>query len=393
MSGPLLQSWLLVCRVVDNLGDAAIMWRLARQLAAEHALSVSLHIDEPEVLRRLVPGAQAGSTVDGVAVRLLGANHAFPPEGADVVVSGFHAALPPAWPEWMARHGPVWINLEYLSAEPWVDDFHGLLSPRPGGLVEHFFYPGFSVRSGGLLRERDLLDRRDRFHADAARADGFLAELGVARRAGETLASLLCYPHAPLLPLARALGSGGARLHLLVPDGVANHLVAADAGAQLAAASQGRVRTTRVPFLPQADYDALLWCCDLNFVRGEDSWIRAIWTGRPFVWQVYPQAEGTHLVKLEAFLERCRAKADAAANDILGDACRWWNDPDSTDPAAMVRLVADPALADAGLSALRAGIAEPDLATRLVAFAARLRRTACRSRGPQGPSQDALPKL
>jgi uncharacterized repeat protein (TIGR03837 family) len=378
MSGPLLQRWLLVCRVVDNLGDAAVMWRLARQLAAEHALSVSLHIDEPEVLRRLVPGAQAGSTVDGVAVRQLGANEAFPPRGADVVVSGFHAPLPTAWPEWMTRHGPVWINLEYLSAEPWVDDFHGLPSPRSGGLVEHFFYPGFSARSGGLLRERDLLDRRDRFVADPAHAAGFLADLGVVRRAGETLASLLCYPHAPLLPLARALAAGGARLHLLVPDGVATDLVASDAGARLASASQGRVRTTPLPFLPQADYDALLWSCDLNFVRGEDSWIRAIWSGRPFVWQVYPQAERTHLVKLEAFLDRCRPEAGLAANDILGDACRWWNDPDGTDPAAMVRLVADPALADAGLRALHAGTAGPDLATRLVSFAGRLRRTACR---------------
>ena len=377
MARPGLQRWLLVCREVDNLGDAALMWRLARQLAGEHGLCVALYIDEPAVLQRLVPDARPGATVDGVAVHRLPATAREGPDDADVVVTGFHASLPPGWPDWMARRGPAWINVEYLSAEPWVDDFHGLPSPRPGGLVEHFFYPGFTARSGGLLRERDLLQRRDRFLADPSRAAAFLAGLGIAREPGETLASLLCYLQAPLLPLARALGDAGARLHLLVPDGVAADLVASDAGARLTAASRGRLRTSRIPFLPQAEYDALLWSCDLGFVRGEDSWIRGIWSGRPFVWQVYPQAEGTHLVKLEAFLALCRAEREPGAS-VLADACRWWNDPDGNDPRALARLVADPSLAAAELRALEARVAAPDLASRLVTFAAGLRPVASR---------------
>ena len=85
------------------------------------------------MLQRLVPGARPGTTVEGVAVHSLAAEEPFSDAGADVIVTGFHAALPPAWPDRMARLDPVWINLEYLSAEPWVDDFHGLPSPRPGG--------------------------------------------------------------------------------------------------------------------------------------------------------------------------------------------------------------------------------------------------------------------
>jgi len=38
-------------------------------------------------------------------------------------------------------------------------------------------------------------------------------------------------------------------------------------------------------------------------VRGEDSWIRAIWAGKPFIWQPYWQTEDTHLIKLQAFLD------------------------------------------------------------------------------------------
>ena len=59
-----------------------------------------------------------------------------------------------------------------------------------------------------------------------------------------------------------------------------------------------------LPLLPQSSFDRLLWACDVNFVRGEDSFVRAQWAGRPFVWQIYPQTEEAHLVKLEAFLSR-----------------------------------------------------------------------------------------
>ena len=34
-----------------------------------------------------------------------------------------------------------------------------------------------------------------------------------------------------------------------------------------------------LPWLTQPDYDRLLWSADLNFVRGEDSLVRAIWAG------------------------------------------------------------------------------------------------------------------
>ncbi|MDB5942884.1 MAG: hypothetical protein JWQ13_2450, partial [Ramlibacter sp.] len=45
-----------------------------------------------------------------------------------------------------------------------------------------------------------------------------------------------------------------------------------------------------------------LWSCDFNFVRGEDSQVRALWAGRPFAWQIYPQHDDAHHAKLHAFL-------------------------------------------------------------------------------------------
>ena len=350
--------WDLFCRVVDNLGDAAVMWRLARQLAVEHRRQVRLHVDQPAVLARLVPEARPGTVADGVRVLVISDDA--PPAGpsaiadTDVVVTGFHAALPPAWRQRMVPGRPLWINLEYLSAEDWIEGFHRLPSPHPDGVVEHYFYPGFSSASGGLLREADLLERRDRFVAEPGAAARFLAGLGVRRRDGETLASLLCYPDAPLADLARLLAQTSLRLHLLVPQGVAFG-GEDDAG--------GHLRISRIPFLPQRQYDRLLWSCDFNFVRGEDSLVRALGSGRPFVWQIYRQADDAHLPKLEAFLR-------LLPGGPLADVMRWWNRMPGVPPAAMLRLIAE---APADLAALPPGLLErlarPDLARRLLAFA------------------------
>jgi uncharacterized repeat protein (TIGR03837 family) len=65
--------------------------------------------------------------------------------------------------------------------------------------------------------------------------------------------------------------------------------------------------------MPQAEFDHLLWACDLNFVRGEDSLVRALWAGKPFIWHIYPQDDGAHLVKLGAFLDWLQAPADLRA--------------------------------------------------------------------------------
>jgi uncharacterized repeat protein (TIGR03837 family) len=65
---------------------------------------------------------------------------------------------------------------------------------------------------------------------------------------------------------------------------------------------RGNLRVHVLPFVEQERYDELLWACDVNFVRGEDSCVRAQWAGKPFIWQIYPQHDGVHLEKLQAFM-------------------------------------------------------------------------------------------
>lgn len=336
--------WWILCRVVDNFGDAGVCWRLARQLATEQQAQVRLFIDRPEPIARLAGDepAPAGLVLDGwpecaPGVADLAAASAPLP---DVLVSAF-GCEPPDWLRARlagAPPRPLWINLEYLSAEPWVERCHGLASIKPqDGAVEHFFFPGFTAATGGLLRERDAV-AADPLPSGEARARELQALCGPVAEPDERVVSVFCYPDAPLDPWLHALTRGDRRCLLLVPESVADAAIERFVGAPLPPGAapptgartlapgdpplrRGRLRIARIPFLPQRRYDELLRLCDLNFVRGEDSWIRAHWARRPFVWQPYVQDDGAHLVKLEAFLARFAAVAQAGASATAAAKC------------------------------------------------------------------------
>ena len=274
--------WTLFCRVIDNLGDVGVCWRLARGLASR-GQRVSLVIDDASALTWMAPAGAPGVEVLPWPV------HGNSPVCGDVVVEAFGCDPPPAFVAAMAARAqpPVWLNLEYLSAEAYVERSHGLPSPQHNGLVKWFFYPGFTPRTGGLLREPGLLERVATFDGAA-----FLAGLGCAPLPRERVVSLFCYDNPAVPALLHSLAEQPTLL-LLTPGSAQRQVLAAPPG----------LRLGRLPWLSQDDYDRLLWACDLNFVRGEDSLVRALWAGKPFVWQIYPQPDGAHAAKLEAFLD------------------------------------------------------------------------------------------
>ncbi|MBK6864539.1 MAG: elongation factor P maturation arginine rhamnosyltransferase EarP [Ideonella sp.] len=308
------RTWDLFCRVIDNHGDLGVAWRLAADLASRGE-RVRLWVDDARALAWMAPSGQAG-------VELVAWTEPAPDlaPGA-VVVETFGCDLPPRFVERMAARqpAPAWINLEYLSAEAYVERSHGLPSPvtLAGGktLERRFFYPGFTPHTGGLLCEPGLLARLrdfDRAH--------WLAANGVAPQAGERLVSLFCYANPALPALVDRLCA--APTLLLAAPGAATEQIAAALGPAL---RRGALRVRCLPWLAQTEYDHLLRACDLNFVRGEDSFVRAQWAGRPFVWQIYPQQDGSHRAKLLAFLDRMLADGDARVADPLRALMLGWN--------------------------------------------------------------------
>lgn len=288
-------NWDIFCRVIDNYGDIGVCWRLARQLASEHGLAVRLWVDDPGCLKpmcSLLDAEKPAQRMAGVEIRHWPADFEVDVV-AKVIIEAFACELPANYIEAMAaaQPRPHWINLEYLTAENWVDGCHGMASPHPAlPLVKHFFFPGFSASTGGLLRERGLLAARDS-------ATGF-------KRMDDPLEiSLFCYDTAPVGELLDTLAKSPRPVRCHIPPGKPLAAVSAHLGGS-GPWQHGALSVEPFPFLAQDEYDRLLWRCDINFVRGEDSFLRAQWAGKPFVWQIYEQENSGHLIKLEAFLDR-----------------------------------------------------------------------------------------
>ncbi|WP_070415169.1 elongation factor P maturation arginine rhamnosyltransferase EarP [Pseudomonas lundensis] len=326
-------SWDIFCSVVDNYGDIGVTWRLARQLAAEHDLAVRLWVDDLHAFVPLCPEADATASEQwqqGVEVRQWPQVWAAV-EVADVVIEAFGCKLPEAYLRAMKeRVSPaLWINLEYLSAEDWVAGCHGLPSLRPDGLKRIFFFPGFEAGTGGLLREGDLLARRQSFQRNPLARQAFLQALGVFPDPQARLISLFAYENTGLASWLSALSAGHRATHLLVPQGriMADllHWLDVEALPPGTVERRGTLTVQALPFVRQEDYDRILWSCDFNAVRGEDSFVRAQWAARPMLWHIYQQEEDAHWVKLKAFLALYVNGLSPAAAQAITDLWLAWN--------------------------------------------------------------------
>jgi uncharacterized repeat protein (TIGR03837 family) len=223
----------------------------------------------------------------------------------------------------------IWINVEYLSAEPWVNDFHAKPSPQPAlNLTKYYFFPGFTDQTGGLIRERDLIAQRNAFIADEQAQQSFWQHIGIKQTAALSI-SLFAYPEANVKDFLIALTQSRKSANVFVPTGsIIEALKPLYPQQDFSIGNRlqlGELRLYVLPFLSQAEYEQLLWACDINFVRGEDSWIRAIWAGKPFIWQPYIQSENTHLVKLNAFLDVYAQDATPALKACLRNAHYAWS--------------------------------------------------------------------
>ncbi len=335
MSTNQLSSCDIFCTVVDNYGDIGVCWRLARIMQREHAMTVRMWVDDLASFSKLCPEVEPSKLIQqshGVEIRqwnvLFG--NVIP---AELVIEAFACELPIRYVQAMADKSPkpVWINLEYMSAEDWVDGCHGLPSPHLKlPLVKYFFFPGFTNKTGGLLLERDLLARRDDFQADHILQEKYWQSLQVPQRQRDELrVSLFSYENPAVQTLLKVWASGPHPVTCLVPEGRVLPQVAEYCGRERLVAGNfvqsGRLRVQVLPFVEQEKYDKLLWACDVNFVRGEDSCVRAQWAGKPFVWQIYPQHDGVHMQKLQALLDLYCRGLDPASTLGLQQLWMVWN--------------------------------------------------------------------
>lgn len=310
---PHISSVDLFCKVIDNFGDAGVCYRFARNMAVDRGWRVRLFIDLPDVLAKIVPQPHSG-----VEIIRWDDDHLVYTETSDLVIEAFACTLPENVLHVMKSSAvpPVWVDLEYLTAEEWALSCHSIPSTHPStGLKKTLFFPGFDERSGGVIRENDLLSRRNSFQSDVSEQNSWRMAHNLPQFDSNFIdLSLFSYKTAPLDGFFGELSRLNRPVRVFLP---------CETG--FGVEQIGAMELYRIPFLTQYDYDYLLWTCSLNFVRGEDSFVRAQLAGRPFVWNIYVQDEDQHLVKLEAFLKLYGAAFSPLARERLDKFHEVWN--------------------------------------------------------------------
>lgn len=375
--------WQVHCKVIDNYGDVGVAWRLCCNLAGR-GQQVQLCIDDASALAWMAPqGCPGVEVVVGWQVQStqITANIDVIIEcfGCDInnilVASNPHAKL-------VVSHEVILINVEYLSAETYAQRNHGLASPLAGILAQHmakfFFYPGFVPGTGGLLREPDLAQRQAAFNrlewlqwlsAQCVPSSQFDLRAG----APVQIVSLFCYAPSALPALLQQWASSPHSTRLLVTPGRASHAVQAALeviqASNTAKNQRGSLSISYLPALSQIQYDALLWASDLNFVRGEDSLVRALWAGKPFVWHIYPQDDYAHHAKLVAFLKWLEADAGLTAFH------KTWNAAGTATLPSQLPSMDLPAWGEIAHQARKRLLLQPDLCSQLLDFVAEKRKT------------------
>lgn len=313
----------IFCEVIDNYGDAGVCWRLARTLFAEKQWQVRLFVSNLTTLATIVPEVSQNlieQKVQGITICQWSLSEQTVP--ARLVLETFACRLPNAYEQKLAslKPQPIWINLDYLSAEDWVEEWHQLPSPHPTlPINKYYFYPGFSNKTGGLIFEKDLLKKEQAFKKNQI---NFLKELGAST--DQYSLFVFCYPGKWLQLLGEALLKDDRPIQLLLAPGKARE----ELTSILNKHSHKNITIINLPFFDQKDFEKILWSADSLIVRGEDSFVRAQMVARPFLWNIYPIEDGAHIEKLEAFANKIRSHLKPN-DEIWHDINLAWNTADS----------------------------------------------------------------
>lgn len=303
------EAWVFV-RVIDNYGDAGVGWRLSCLLAEYLHMHVRLWIDDTDALNKLVPAPeqQARITIEawqGDAMMQQQLSAAVDPV---LVIETFGCELPPQVLERMRQRRPLWLNWEYLTAEDWAVGLHAMSSLQPNGLEKYFWFMGIDADSGGLLREPDYLAEREKFRQQPKLQQAFRQEYGLPLQHTGQLWLVFAYTSGQWAQWMAMWQQADTPVTLWFAGG---QVIESLRAAKLIAPEElqqegdicelGNVTLVRIPFVPQAAFDRLLWLADAAIVRGEDSFVRALWAGLPFFWHIYRQDDDVHLQKLHSF--------------------------------------------------------------------------------------------
>ena len=282
----------IFCEVIDNYGDVGVAYRLARELKRIYPnKELRFIINQTEELNLIKKNDDIDDiiVIDYKDVHKIG-------QPADLVIETFACNIPEIYMNKALKTSKLMINLEYFSSEDWVDDFHLQESFLGGNLKKYFFIPGLSEKSGGIILDKEFLDRKNKVQENR---EYYLKQFNIDEKY-DLIISVFSYEKNfdNFLKTLQKLDKK-VLLLLLSEKTQKNFIKYFDNNDYY-----DKIKAVKLPFFTYDKYEELLALCDINLVRGEDSFVRALLLGKPFLWHIYPQDENTHIIKLESFLEK-----------------------------------------------------------------------------------------
>lgn len=322
-----VQEITILCDVVDNFGDIGFVYRLSRNIfQLNPKIKLRLVVNNLASFSKMAPDINPN-----LAEQIFNSWKIFDWNKTELCVKEFSENPPKIILQCFQCKRPFWlddilfsenfsqkvqiVNLEYLSAEDWVDDFHLLKSGTRSVFVKKVnFMPGFTAKTGGLILDKPFINFlysnrtcKNQNALDFIKKDFSVQEVEFLKNENVFCVSVFLYQK-DFSPQIKALKlyqdfvkqkNPEFKVHIFLANSV--HLKNFENDCK-----QNEIEFSHLNYLEQQAWDAFLTLCDFNFVRGEDSFSRAVLSGIPFFWQSYVQDDEFQLVKVNAFLQKLK---------------------------------------------------------------------------------------
>lgn len=308
----------IFCSIIDNFGDIGVAYRFAKEFKNKNPhCRTRLFVDKMEVFRGIChfidtsKAVQEHESITYVNSSVVDRDFVEKDGVADVLVEMFACEIPEIVMDHAFTKSKLLINLEYLSAEDWVEGYHLKESLLPRGtLKKYFFMPGFTTNTGGLILNPEL--EKNRSELSAKRFDFLNKILNSFGRQIDTTENCLFGSVFTYLRnfnnFIRDLSKIDKDVYLFVfGEKSKEGILSSPTKFTVESTDTNYIKFKNInilmmPFLEQNRYDSLLCHCDFNLVRGEDTLARAVLSAKPFIWNAYLQDNKYQKVKVEALL-------------------------------------------------------------------------------------------
>lgn len=291
----------LFCSVIDNYGDIGVCYRLAKELA-RNKVEISLYVDDLPTFKKICPQILPTQNIqylndDNILVKKWVTDD-YSYEPSNVVIEAFACNISPSFTD-KFTNSTIWINLEYLSAEKWVESCHKLPSLQNNGVKKFFFFPGFTPNTGGINFENNFCKISSKLAKDFV-----INKFELSPDIKDFFMCLIfTYENENLFPLIENIIKYKKKVIFLIPDSRSAVYLKTSPLLQKFKLIYSNIIFHFFPMISQDEFNYIIKASDFNIVRGEDSICQAIMSGKPFIWHIYKQKENAHIDKIKAFLE------------------------------------------------------------------------------------------